>query len=87
MQTTMSLLERALKIHNAQEWARLLNLSKNALYEARSAGHLTPVVAGGIAMELEENPERWITLAVLEGEKDSPAKRLLAKKLQKVSEL
>lgn len=38
-------------------------------------------------MELDENPERWITLAVLEGEKDSPAKRLLTKKLQKVSEL
>lgn len=83
MQPTLSLLERALALHNAQEWARRLSLSKNAIYEARKSGHLTPVVAGNLAIELGEDPQEWITAAVIEGEKDSPAKARLATRLER----
>lgn len=82
MQSTMNLLERALDRASASEWARRIGVHRNALTNARSAGHLTPVLAGSLALELGEDPRDWITQAVIEGEKDSPAKRALCKRLR-----
>lgn len=81
MQTTMNLLERALTVHTMAEWTRRLALSKNAISEAKRSGHLPPVMAGGLALELEEDPREWMTQAVIEGEKESPAKATLARRL------
>ena len=64
-------------------WAERLHVHRNALRNAKNAGHLSPVLAGNLAVELNENPARWITLAVIEGEKESPAKELLKKRLKK----
>lgn len=81
MQTTMNLLERALAVRPMPEWTTRLSVHRNALRNARERGHLTPVLAGSLALELDEDPEKWITLAVLEGEKESPAKEKLLKRL------
>ena len=87
MHTTMALLEKALAVHNMTEWTQKLSLSKNAISEAKRSGHLTPVLAGNLAIELEGDPEHWMALAVIEGEKDSPAKARLARLMQKVRKL
>ena len=82
MQTTLNLLERALEVAPMPEWAERLHVHRNALRNARTSGHLTPVLAGNLALELNEDPAKWITLAVLEGEKASPAKDKLLKRLR-----
>ena len=81
MPTTLSLLDRALTVKSMPEWAETLHVHRNALRNARQAGHLTPVIAGNLAIELNEDPEPWMALAVIEGEKDSPAKQHLARRL------
>lgn len=87
MQSTLELLAKATAIKSIPEWTQALGLSQKALYTAKDRGHLTPVMAGGLAVALNENPEQWITLAVMEGEKDSPAKRALEKQLKKLRNL
>lgn len=82
MQTTLNLLERALEVAPMPEWTERLHVHRNALRNARNSGHLTPVLAGNLALELNEDPAKWITLAVLEGEKASPAKDALLKRLK-----
>lgn len=81
MQRTLNLLEKALAIAPMPVWTEKLKVHRNALRNAKSSGHLTPVIAGSLAMELNEDPEHWMALAVVEGEKDSPAKEALAKRL------
>ncbi|WP_187265756.1 hypothetical protein [Ottowia flava] len=40
--------------------------------QAKKRGRLSPVLAGTIAIELGEEPQRWIAIAALEAEKESP---------------
>ena len=82
MQTTLELLARATEIKTIPQWTAELGLSQKALYTAKDRGHLTPVMAGLIALELGEDAPTWMQTAVIEGEKDSPAKRLLERKLR-----
>uniref|UniRef100_UPI000D4941AC hypothetical protein n=1 Tax=Variovorax sp. GV025 TaxID=3450240 RepID=UPI000D4941AC len=81
MQTTISLLDRALEQASASEWARKIGVHRNAFTNARAAGHLTPVLAGHLAIELHEDAAQWMATAVLEGEKSSPAKDKLVRRL------
>lgn len=83
MQSTLNLLERALAVAPMPEWTERLKVHRNALRNAKTSGHLTPVLAGNLALELNEDPAKWITLAVLEGEKASPAKDMLLKRLKR----
>ncbi|TAH12282.1 MAG: hypothetical protein EAZ11_06640 [Curvibacter sp.] len=87
MQSTLNLLERALAIAPMPVWTEKLDVHRNALRNAKNSGHLTPVLAGRLAIELQENPQAWMATAVLEGEKDSPAKRALIKQLEKMKKL
>ena len=80
MQTTLDLLKRALDVATMPEWSRRLHVHRNALRNAEKSGHLTPVLAGNLAMEMNEDPAPWMALAVLEGEKPSPAKDMLLKR-------
>lgn len=82
MQTTLDLLERATEIKSIPEWTESLGLSRKAIYTAKDRGHLSPVIAGLMAIELKEDPDRWMRQAIIEGEKDSPAKRALIKRLK-----
>ena len=81
MQTTMQLLEKALATAPVPFWTEKLKLTRNAISTAKHSGHLTPVIAGALAAEIGEDVAQWTTLAVIEGAKDSPAKRALVKKL------
>ncbi len=81
MQRTLDLLARALDKQPAAEWARQLDVSRSAFTNARKAGHLSPVIAGHLAIALDEDPREWMAQAAIEGEKDSPAKQTLARRL------
>lgn len=71
MTNTMQLFEKALCVKHAAAWARDLNLTRATLSMAKKQGRLSPVLAGNLAMELGEDPERWVAIAALEAEKDS----------------
>lgn len=87
MQTTLNLLEKALQIAPMPVWTEKFKLTRNAISTAKSSGRLTPVLAGHFAIELHEDPQKWITQAVIEGEKASPAKEQLIKQLRKIQKL
>lgn len=80
MQTTLELLDAALKKKNAREWAEQLKLSTNALRTAKHRGNLSPAIAGALAEELGEPVEKWIVIAALESERDSACKSRMMRK-------
>jgi hypothetical protein len=81
MQSTKSLLERALKLAPAPVWTKKLALSEDAISVAKHHGKLSPVMAGGLAMELDENPEHWMAIAAIESARPSKSRDLLLKRL------
>ncbi len=87
MQTTMNLLEIALKQQPAPYWHERLNLSRNALHNAKIRGHISPAIAGALAEELGQDVKAWIVVAALESERDSACKTRMLKKLPKLTSL
>ena len=81
MPTTMNLLDDALQLAAVPEWTKRLGLSKQALYNARERGHLSPAIAGALAEEMGQNPKDWIVVAALESERDSACKTRMIKRL------
>ena len=71
MTNTLELLDKAEQVKPIPEWVRELKLSRNALNNARSRGHVSPAIAGVLAEKLGENVDQWIVIAALESEKDS----------------
>ncbi len=78
----MNLLGDALKVKDLSAWARDLGLTQQALYNAKYREHLSPAIAGVLAEELGQDPQRWIVIAALESEKDSACKTRLLKKIR-----
>jgi hypothetical protein len=72
--TTMDLLNMALKRDHLGAWAQRLGLSNEALRTARSRGGLSPMVAGALAKDLEQDPAKWIVIASLETARESACK-------------
>lgn len=83
MQSTMTLLERALQLEPLPFWHRELKLERTTLHKARERGHLSPAIAGVMAEKLGENVEKWIVIAALESERESACKKHLLKKIAK----
>lgn len=83
MQTTMNLLDAAVKVQDLAAWARELGLTKQTLYTSKYRGHLSPAIAGDIASKLGEDVDRWIVIAALESEKDSACKKRMVKRIAK----
>jgi len=76
----MELLNKALAMEpSAKAWCDKLGLSRNTIAVGKSRGRLSPAIAGGIAMELGENPEHWIAIAALEAEPESTLLQRLKK--------
>jgi len=78
METTMQLLEKALKREpttTSAEWCRRLGVNRTALHVARARGRLTPTTAAGLAILIGENANKWFEIATLESEPDTPMKR------------
>jgi len=84
MPTTMDLLSKALDQPNAPsaaEWCRRLGVNRTALSVCRARGRLSPTIAGSIAAELGEDPATWITIAAMEAEPETAAKKSLLRRL------
>jgi len=71
MDQTSTLLEKALKKHTGSEWARMFNITPQTFSMAKREGRLSPVLAGNLAIELGEDAQHWMAVAVLESEKES----------------
>jgi len=80
MQGTIQLLDAALKQHPTPYWHEKLGLSRNALYNARDRGNLSPAIAGALADAMGLDPQPWIVIAALEGEKESQCKTRMVRK-------
>lgn len=87
MQTTMNLIEQALTLKPAQHWHEQLGLNRNALHNARMRGHLSPAIAGALAEAMGLDPQPWIVIAALEGEKESACKSRMVRKFLQGSAL
>lgn len=87
MPHTMNLLAQALELKNVAEWTKELGLSKQALYNAKERGHLSPAIAGALADVLGQNPKDWIVVAALESERDSACKDRMVSRLKKMTSL
>lgn len=85
MQTTLNLLDDAIKVQGLSDWAAKLGLSKRALYTARDRGHLSPAIAGALAEELGQDPDQWIVVAALESERDSACKDRMLQRLTRAA--
>lgn len=85
MQTTLNLLDKALEVKSAAEWSRLIGVPRAIFTTAKARGNLSPIVAGEVAAELGEDPERWMVIAVLETAKESACKTRLIKRLKKIT--
>jgi len=74
MLNTMQLLKRALELHTASELARRVGVARQTFTNAKTAGNLSPSVAGAVADEIGEDVISWIAIAALEAERDSVCK-------------
>jgi hypothetical protein len=62
-----------------------LHLSRWVFHNAKKRGRLSPTIAGQIASRLGQDPTRWIAVAALEAEPDTPAKPHLLTKVVRVA--
>lgn len=87
MPHTMNLLAQALELKSVPEWTKELGLSKQALYNAKERGHLSPAIAGALADVMGQDPKDWIVIAALESERDSACKERMLKRVRKLTSL
>lgn len=83
MKTTVELMQKALTIKPAAEWARHLGITRALFTNAKNRGNLSPIVAGEIAGEIGEDPAKWIVIATLETGRESACKDRLLERLRK----
>ena len=81
MNTTKDLLDRALKMQPARRWCERYNLSDQYLSDSKKRGHLSPALAGNIAIDLGEDAKHWIVVAALENERENEINKRLRKRL------
>jgi len=79
MDTTKELLDRALNMKPAKHWCERYNISQSYLSTAKKMKHLSPVLAGNLAIDLGEDAQHWITIAALETERQHPMNERLKK--------
>jgi hypothetical protein len=87
MAETMKLLEKALQLKTSSDWARDLQLHRNALASAKQRGHLSPSIAGAMAEMLGLDATKWIAVAALESDKDSACKSRMIRKFGRIASL
>ena len=81
MQTTVELLGKALESGRAASISRELGLNQRAISTAKRRGKLSPAIAGALALSLGEPAEKWIVIAALEAERETPCKQIVCKAL------
>ena len=79
LENTMQLLDKALAVKRASRWCEDFSIDLSTFSQAKKRQKLSPTLAGNLALELGESPEKWMIIAALENEKESPlAERLRA---------
>jgi len=79
---TLQLLEKALGVNpSPKHWCDKLKLNRTAINCARNRGRLSPSIAGGLAIELGENPIQWMAVAAMEAEPESTLKKELLRRV------
>ncbi len=81
MPTTMQLLDKALKFQPAARWADALDLSGLHHHPGAQARPSQPHTRRQHRGQLGEDPKEWVTIAAMEAEPDSTAKRQLLKRI------
>ncbi len=71
MPHTVDLLNKALTIRNASEWARLFNVVPSTITNAKKIKRLSPALAGNFAIEMGEDAKKWMLAANMENEKEA----------------
>ncbi|GLS16568.1 hypothetical protein [Hydrogenophaga electricum] len=87
MPTTMDLWAKAQKLHKKAEWARVLGIHVSTWTNVEKKGHVPPVVAAGLALEMGEDPKEWITIAALEAAPETSLKAKLYRSLSTARKL
>lgn len=82
MNATTALLQAALQVKKAAQWARDMNVEPSTFAQAKRRKHVSPEMAGYLAQELGLPADKWIAVAGLEATKDSPIKAQLLSRLQ-----
>jgi len=77
MERSITLLERALDGRRYIDVADEIGVGIPALANSKRVGHLSPLVAGQLAVFLSENVEHWMAVAALESAKPGKARRML----------
>lgn len=72
MRTTADLLKKALETKPAKFWADRYFIDRTTIAMSKKRGHLSPALAGNLAIDLGEDALRWIAVAQLEAERDHP---------------
>lgn len=84
MKTSLELLNRALEIRTASDWARTLDTVPSTITNAKRAKRLSPTLAGKFAIKLGENATQWVAIAALEAEPESSYKTELLRRITSV---
>jgi|GEM_PF-1313626 len=82
MEQSITLLDRALQRASHQEIANAVGVNYTALSNSKRVGHLSPLIAGGIAVFLSENVEKWMAVAAIECARKGKARAMLEKHLE-----
>ncbi|MDB5965394.1 MAG: hypothetical protein JWQ72_1894 [Polaromonas sp.] len=82
MQTSIRLMERALEGRRYVDLAEEIGVHHTALSNSKRVGHLSPLLAGQIAVFLNEDVPKWMAIAAVECAREGKAKRQLMKALE-----
>jgi len=81
MNTTKDLLDRALKMQPAKQWCERYNISQSYFATTKKRGHLSPALAGNIAIDLGEDAKQWMIISALETERENDMNKRLRERL------
>lgn len=82
MDRSITLLERALDGTTYAQVAPQIGVGISALTNSKRVGHLSPLVAGQLAVFLNENVQHWMAVAAIESAKKCKARTMLEQHLR-----
>lgn len=83
MRTTAELLTKALEFKKASMWCKDLNITEAALSKAKNRGHLSPTLAGVLAIEMGADAVYWTAIAAAEAEPRGALRERLERALER----
>jgi len=78
---TLDLLDKALKIKPANQWAKQLGITRSAFSKAKERGRVSPSLTHALATDIGADPIYWTAIAATEAEPEGPLKQRMKKAL------